>query len=140
MAGRETSYIARYAEEAYKLCLLGATDAEMENFFGVSEGCLNMFVSLDPTHAGEARLRLAAAMGREHHAYLSTALCCPSAGSEGDLSLSMLVRSASEIRECRSVSEAARGGKQLLAQRTGRLASFGGLQGEHGGSRCWILL
>ncbi len=39
--GRPTSYKQEYAEQAYKLCLLGATDKEMANFFGVSEQTLN---------------------------------------------------------------------------------------------------
>lgn len=33
--GRPTRYRAEYAEQAYKLCLLGATDAEMADFFNV---------------------------------------------------------------------------------------------------------
>jgi hypothetical protein len=37
MAGRESSYVARYAGQAYKLCLLGATLGELADFFGVSE-------------------------------------------------------------------------------------------------------
>ena len=34
--GRPTSYNDEYAEQARKLCLLGATDKEMADFFGVS--------------------------------------------------------------------------------------------------------
>jgi nucleotide-binding universal stress UspA family protein len=37
-------------------------------------GPKDIFVCLDPTDAGEARLRLAAALAREHHAHLSAAL------------------------------------------------------------------
>lgn len=39
--GRPTRYKAEFAEQAYKLCLLGATDAEMADFFGVSEQTIN---------------------------------------------------------------------------------------------------
>lgn len=39
--GRPTSYQEEYAEQAYKLCLLGATDKEMADFFGVEEKTLN---------------------------------------------------------------------------------------------------
>ena len=39
----------------------------------------DMLVCLDPTDAGEARLRLAAALAREHHAHLSAALLLPEA-------------------------------------------------------------
>ncbi|NOV28022.1 helix-turn-helix domain-containing protein [Cupriavidus necator] len=35
--GRETLYQEQYAEQAYKLCLLGATDKELADFFGVVE-------------------------------------------------------------------------------------------------------
>ena len=35
-AGRPISYVARCAEQGYKLCLLGATDAELADFFGVA--------------------------------------------------------------------------------------------------------
>ncbi|MDY0071807.1 MAG: hypothetical protein RBR77_04075 [Thauera sp.] len=39
--GRPTAYREEFNEQAYKLCLLGATDAEMADFFGVSEQTLN---------------------------------------------------------------------------------------------------
>ena len=39
--GRPTRYKAEYNEQAYKLCLLGATDEEMADFFGVSEVTIN---------------------------------------------------------------------------------------------------
>jgi hypothetical protein len=44
-AGRPSSYRAEYAEQAYKFCLLGATDVEMAGFFGVSEQTLNAWKS-----------------------------------------------------------------------------------------------
>ena len=42
-AGRPTRYKQEYAVEAYKLCLLGATDAQMADFFGISESTLNLW-------------------------------------------------------------------------------------------------
>lgn len=39
--GRPSAYREEYAEQARKLCLLGATDKEMADFFGVSEQTLN---------------------------------------------------------------------------------------------------
>jgi hypothetical protein len=39
--GRPSSYKPEFAEQAYKLCLLGATDAKLADFFGVSEQTVN---------------------------------------------------------------------------------------------------
>lgn len=39
--GRPSSYKEEYAEQAYKLCLLGATDTELADFFLVSEATIN---------------------------------------------------------------------------------------------------
>lgn len=39
--GRPTKYKPEYKEQAYKLCLLGATDADIANFFDISEATLN---------------------------------------------------------------------------------------------------
>lgn len=43
MAGRgvETKYKEEYAEQTYKLCLLGATDKDLANFFNVTEQTIN---------------------------------------------------------------------------------------------------
>lgn len=41
MAGRPSKYKPEYAEQAQKLCLLGATDAELADFFEVSEQTVN---------------------------------------------------------------------------------------------------
>ncbi|QFY45050.1 hypothetical protein F6R98_10435 [Candidatus Methylospira mobilis] len=41
--GRPTLYRDEYAEQAYKLCLLGMTDAEMAEFFEVSESTINLW-------------------------------------------------------------------------------------------------
>ena len=39
--GRPSSYVERFANEAYKLCLLGATDAELADFFQVDEATVH---------------------------------------------------------------------------------------------------
>ena len=38
---RPSKYKEEYAEQAYKLCLLGATDKDMADFFGVEESTIN---------------------------------------------------------------------------------------------------
>jgi hypothetical protein len=40
-AGRPTKYQPEFAEQAYKLCLLGATDPEMAAFFEVAESTVH---------------------------------------------------------------------------------------------------
>ena len=39
--GRKSEYREEYAEQALKLCLLGATDKEIAEFFSVSEQSMN---------------------------------------------------------------------------------------------------
>lgn len=39
--GRKSAYQKEYANQALKLCLLGATDKELADFFSVSEQTLN---------------------------------------------------------------------------------------------------
>ena len=39
--GRPTKYEEEYNEQAYKLCLLGATDKEIGDFFNVDERTIN---------------------------------------------------------------------------------------------------
>ncbi len=39
--GRPTKYRAEFAQEAYKLCLLGLTDAELAEYFGATEQTVN---------------------------------------------------------------------------------------------------
>jgi len=39
--GRPTKYDPKYIEQVYKLCLLGATDSDIANFFNISEATLN---------------------------------------------------------------------------------------------------
>lgn len=39
--GRPSKYKPEYEEQAYKLCLLGSTDEEMGDFFGVSKVTIN---------------------------------------------------------------------------------------------------
>jgi len=47
--GRPTSYRPEYDEQAYKLCLLGATDGELADFFGVSEQTVNAWKVAQPS-------------------------------------------------------------------------------------------
>lgn len=42
-AGRPSKYKSEYAEQAYKLALLGATDKAMADFFGVSESTFSLW-------------------------------------------------------------------------------------------------
>lgn len=46
--GRPTAYQDEYSEQAYKLCLLGATDAELAEFFEVSERTINAWKVSQP--------------------------------------------------------------------------------------------
>lgn len=48
MAGRPSRYKAEYAEQAYKFCLLGATDARLGEFFSVSEQTINAWKVAHP--------------------------------------------------------------------------------------------
>lgn len=41
--GRPSSYKEEYAKQAYKLCLLGATDKEIASIFGVAESTFNLW-------------------------------------------------------------------------------------------------
>lgn len=41
--GRPTLFKDQYPEQAYKLCLLGATDTELADFFQVSESTINLW-------------------------------------------------------------------------------------------------
>lgn len=41
--GRPTKYKSEYAEQAAKLCRLGATDAQLADFFGVSVSTINLW-------------------------------------------------------------------------------------------------
>jgi transcriptional regulator with XRE-family HTH domain len=46
--GRPTNYRKEYAEQAYKMCLLGHTDAELANFFEVTEQTINNWKRAHP--------------------------------------------------------------------------------------------
>jgi len=48
MAGRPTDYKKEYCEQAEKLCKLGATDAEVAEFFGVTETTINNWKKSHP--------------------------------------------------------------------------------------------
>jgi hypothetical protein len=43
MAGRPTKYDPKYNDQVFKLCLLGATDKELADFFEVTESTLNLW-------------------------------------------------------------------------------------------------
>lgn len=47
-AGRPSSYLPEYVEQARKLCELGATDREVAAFFDVSESTLNTWKHTHP--------------------------------------------------------------------------------------------
>jgi hypothetical protein len=47
-AGRPTSYREEYAAQAFKLALLGMTDAEMASFFEVNEDTINEWKRVHP--------------------------------------------------------------------------------------------
>jgi len=47
--GRPTKHREEYNEQAYKLCLLGATDAEIGDFFGVPEQTVNNWKHTQPS-------------------------------------------------------------------------------------------
>ncbi len=47
-AGRPSKYKTEYAEQAYKLCLLGLTDREMAEFFEVNEDTVNEWKKVHP--------------------------------------------------------------------------------------------
>ena len=46
--GRPTRYKAEYTEQVFKLCLLGATDADLADFFEVSEKTINTWKDAHP--------------------------------------------------------------------------------------------
>lgn len=48
MAGRPTDYRVEYNEQAEKLCKLGATDAELAEFFEVAESTINEWKIVHP--------------------------------------------------------------------------------------------
>ena len=46
--GRPSKYKPEYAEQAHKLCLLGATDKDLADFFGVDEATINRWKEAHP--------------------------------------------------------------------------------------------
>lgn len=54
--GRPSKYREEYAEQVYKLCLLGATDEETADFFGVAVSTLYLWVQ-EHTAFSESRKR-----------------------------------------------------------------------------------
>jgi hypothetical protein len=53
--GRPTAYQERYAEEGRKLCLMGATDAQMADFWGVHENTIGNWKRAQPEFAEAVR-------------------------------------------------------------------------------------
>ena len=49
MTGRPTKYRKEFDEQTYKLCLMGATDAELADFFGVMEQTINNWKNAHPS-------------------------------------------------------------------------------------------
>lgn len=47
--GRPSKYREEFDTQAYKLCLLGATDAQLADFFGVSTQTINSWKNKHPT-------------------------------------------------------------------------------------------
>lgn len=45
---RPSKYVPAFAEQALKLCRLGATDKDMADFFGVAESTLNLWKQQQP--------------------------------------------------------------------------------------------
>lgn len=48
MAGRPTDYKEEYNDQAFRLCLLGATDKEMADFWGVNEDTVHEWKKVHP--------------------------------------------------------------------------------------------
>lgn len=48
MAGAPTKYNSEYNDQVYKLCLLGATDKDLADFFNVSESTINNWKNEHP--------------------------------------------------------------------------------------------
>lgn len=46
--GRPTSFKAEYVEQAYKLCLLGAIDEQLGEFFNVAKSTINLWKKKQP--------------------------------------------------------------------------------------------
>lgn len=54
--GRPSSYRAEYAEQASKLCKLGATDRDLADFFEVAESTINLWKISHPEFSESLRL------------------------------------------------------------------------------------
>ncbi|MEI7564026.1 MAG: terminase, partial [bacterium] len=49
MPASTSKYKPEYDDQAFKLCLLGSTDAELANFFDVQESTINLWKKDQPT-------------------------------------------------------------------------------------------
>lgn len=74
MAGRPTDYREEYAGQATKLCLLGATDAQLGDFFGVSEQTINAWKKAQPEFLESLRVGKADADANVAHSLYRRAL------------------------------------------------------------------
>lgn len=72
--GRPTSYKAEYAEQARKLCALGATDKEMADFFKVALSTLNLWKIKHPKFSESLKTGKEVADDRVVHALYNRAL------------------------------------------------------------------
>ncbi len=54
-AGRPTDYKPEYDEQAYRLCLLGSTDAQLGDAFGVVENTINNWKRDHPSFLGSIK-------------------------------------------------------------------------------------
>lgn len=77
MAGRPTDYRPEFNEQARKLCLLGATDKELANFFDVDERTINNWKTQFPEFLQSIK------DGKEHaDAYVASRLFARACGYE----------------------------------------------------------
>lgn len=61
MAGRPTKYKPEYAKEAEKLCALGATDAQLADFFEVAISTITLWKVTHPEFSASVKVPKAAA-------------------------------------------------------------------------------
>lgn len=50
--GRPTAYREEYADQAFKLCLLGATNADLARFFAVAPSTIDRWIATEPDFSG----------------------------------------------------------------------------------------
>jgi hypothetical protein len=77
--GRPTEYRPEYAKEARKLCMLGATDKDLADFFEVSESTINLWKLTHPKFSESIKAGKAKA-----DALVATRLFCRAIGYQHD--------------------------------------------------------